>query len=170
MARRRGHDGAPGAPVDPSPHSPATGGPEAGDGGVVKQEDLDLRIAVADLLDARVAIAGGTTTAVIGPNGAGKSTLLRAIAGLPVRGGAEVAGGVPRAVLLWGQHWELWGAGALGLGLWAFLRRAGVPLCAAAVALGVAAVVNYNATWGMVGAALGAWTWIGRPGSGSTRV
>lgn len=100
MARRRGRDGAPGAPSDPSPHSPATDAPEVGDEGVVKQEDLDLRIAVAGLLDARVAIAGGATTAVIGPNGAGKSTLLRAIAGLPVRGGAEVGGDVPRAVLL----------------------------------------------------------------------
>lgn len=67
----------------------------------------------------------------------------------------------PRAVLLWLQHWQLWGAGALALGLWAFM---GGPFAAAAaaVALGGAAVVNYNATWGMIGAALGAWAWLRR--------
>lgn len=66
----------------------------------------------------------------------------------------------PRAALLWLQHWHLWGAGALGLGLWAFL---GGPfaLRVAAVALGAVAVANYNATWGMLGLALGAWAWIG---------
>jgi hypothetical protein len=66
----------------------------------------------------------------------------------------------PRAALLWLQHWQLWGAGALGLGLWAFL---GGPFAArvAAVALGAVAVLNYNATWGMLGLALGAWAWIG---------
>ena len=31
----------------------------------------------------------------------------------------------------------------------------------AAVALGAVAVANYNATWGMLGLALGAWAWIG---------
>lgn len=65
----------------------------------------------------------------------------------------------PRAVLLWLQHWQLWGAGALALGFWAFL---GAPFAvrAAAVALGVIAVLNFNATWGMIGAALGAWAWV----------
>ena len=69
----------------------------------------------------------------------------------------------PRAALLWLQHWQLWGAGALGSGLWAFL---GGPFAVrvAAVALGAVAVVNYNATWGMLGLALGAWTWIGAAG------
>ena len=32
---------------------------------------------------------------------------------------------------------------------------------AAAVALGVIAVLNYNASWGLLGAVLGAWAWIG---------
>ena len=66
----------------------------------------------------------------------------------------------PRAVLLWLQHWQLWGAAALVLGAWSFL---GAPLAAraAAVALGIFAVLNFNATWGMLGAALGAWAWIG---------
>lgn len=80
-------------------------GPDDGDAGVVKHEpettaDLALSVTVPGLLDAEPTIPAGRTTAVIGPNGAGKSTLLRAIAGLPVHGGATVAGDVPRAVLL----------------------------------------------------------------------
>lgn len=76
----------------------------------------------------------------------------------------------PRAALLWLQYWYLWGAGTLALGLWAFL---GGPfaVAVAAVALGAAAVANYNATWGMVGLALGAWAWIRRsrsPAPGGT--
>ncbi|WP_458095782.1 hypothetical protein [Roseomonas sp. WA12] len=65
----------------------------------------------------------------------------------------------PRAVLLWLQHWQLWGAAALALGVWAFI---GAPFAvrAAAVAMGVIAVLNFNATWGMVGAALGGWAWV----------
>ena len=66
---------------------------------------------------------------------------------------------VPRAAFLWLQHFYLWGAGALALGLWAFI---GAPLAisAAGVALGAAAVINYNATWGMIGLALSAWAWV----------
>jgi hypothetical protein len=65
-----------------------------------------------------------------------------------------------RTGLLWLQYQGLWGLGALALGLWAFL---GGPFAigVAAVALGAAAVVNYNATYGMLGAALGAWAWLG---------
>ena len=66
---------------------------------------------------------------------------------------------LPRQALLWAQQWGLWGLAALGLGAAAF---AGAPVAVAAVAAGVAGVVNYNATWGMVGAALGAWAWIRR--------
>jgi hypothetical protein len=65
----------------------------------------------------------------------------------------------PRAALLWLQQYYLWGGIALVLGLWAFVR-APMAVAVAAVAVGAAAVVNYNATWGMVGAALGAWAWI----------
>ena len=66
---------------------------------------------------------------------------------------------LPRAALLWLQHWQLWGAGALALGAWSLL---GAPLAVrvAAVALGAMAVANYNATAGMFGLALGAWAWI----------
>ena len=77
----------------------------------------------------------------------------------------------PRAALLWLQHYQLWGLGALILGLWSFIG-ARFPAAVAAVALGVAAVINYNATWGMLGAALGAWSWIRReraPAPGAKR-
>jgi hypothetical protein len=73
----------------------------------------------------------------------------------------------PRAVLLWLQHWQLLGGGALALGLWAFLGSSrGGPhwVRVAAVALGAVAIVNYNATWGLVALLLGAWTWIGAAG------
>jgi hypothetical protein len=66
---------------------------------------------------------------------------------------------LPRQALLWAQYWGLWGLAALGLGLAAFL---GAPVAPVAVAAGIAGVVNYNATWGMLGAALGAWAWIRR--------
>ncbi len=67
---------------------------------------------------------------------------------------------LPRAALLWLQHWQIWGTAALALGAWSLL---GAPRAvrAAAVALGIVAVLNFNATWGMLGAALGAWAWIG---------
>jgi hypothetical protein len=68
---------------------------------------------------------------------------------------------VPRAALLALQQHYLWGALALGLGLWAFAWRGGFAVQVAAVILGLCAVANYNATWGMLGAALGAWAWIG---------
>jgi hypothetical protein len=66
----------------------------------------------------------------------------------------------PRAALLWLQHFQLWGGIALALGLFAFI---GAPfaVAVAGVALGAMAVVNYNATWGMLGLALAAWAWIG---------
>ncbi len=66
----------------------------------------------------------------------------------------------PRFALLWAQNYYLWGAAALGLGLWAF-RGAPPWVAPVAVGLGAAAVINYNATWGMLGAALGAWAWLG---------
>lgn len=72
----------------------------------------------------------------------------------------------PRAALLWLQHWWLWGAAALGLGLAAFVSGR-QPLATAAVALGVVAIINYNATWGGIGVALGAWAWL-RPRTGAT--
>jgi hypothetical protein len=68
----------------------------------------------------------------------------------------------PRQALLWLQYQYLWGIGALLCGLAAFVGGAR-PVAVAAVALGAAAVVNDNASWGMVGLALGAWAWITQP-------
>jgi hypothetical protein len=69
----------------------------------------------------------------------------------------------PRAALLWLQQTYLWGGIALALGLLAFLVRTPFAVRVAAVVAGVAAVANYNATWGMLGAALGAWAWLRQP-------
>ena len=66
---------------------------------------------------------------------------------------------VPRGWLLWLQHFGLWGGAALALGLAAF-RGAPFAVSVAAVALGVAGVVNYNASFGMLGLALGGWAWL----------
>ena len=68
---------------------------------------------------------------------------------------------LPRAGLLWLQGHDLWGIAALALGLAAFM---GAPLALAALAVGIAGIVDYNVSWGMLGACLGAWAWItGRP-------
>jgi hypothetical protein len=67
---------------------------------------------------------------------------------------------VPRAGLLWLQGKYLWGTVALGLGVWAFLFRGPFWVAVAAIVVGIAGVENYNATWGMVGVALGAWVWV----------
>ena len=66
---------------------------------------------------------------------------------------------LPRAGLLWLQREYLWGGIALALGMVAFLARGPRAVSVAAVVMGVAAVANFNATWGMVGAALGVWAW-----------
>ncbi len=67
---------------------------------------------------------------------------------------------VPRQAVLWLQYQHLFGWAALALGLAAFVfgrRWLGVF----AVGVGVAAVVNYNGTTGVLGAALGLMAWIG---------
>ena len=70
-----------------------------------------------------------------------------------------------RDALLWLQYWSLWGLAALALGFVAFLTG-WFPAAVASVAIGAMAVANYNATWGVLGAALGVWVWI-RPGVAS---
>ena len=65
-----------------------------------------------------------------------------------------------RTALFWLQRQYLWGTTALVLGLLAFLRRGPFALALAAIIAGIAAVENYNATWGMAGVALGAWSWL----------
>jgi len=68
---------------------------------------------------------------------------------------------IPRAGLLWGQRFDIWGGGALGLGAIAFFTRAGgLPTAAAAIALGIAAIANYNASFGAIGVALGVLAWV----------
>jgi hypothetical protein len=73
----------------------------------------------------------------------------------------------PRAGLLWLQRWYLWGGIALALGLLAFLCRGPFWVAIAAIIIGIAGVENYNATWAMVGAALGLWAWIDLVSGGS---
>jgi len=71
---------------------------------------------------------------------------------------------VPRAALIWLQRYYLWGAGSLVLGLFGFSWGGGFGAQLAAIVLGVAAIENYNATWGAIGLALGAWSWLRRDG------
>ena len=66
----------------------------------------------------------------------------------------------PRQAVLWLQYHQAFGWTALLFGIAAFaLGRRG--LGALAIGLGIAATVNYNATTGVVGAALGLYAWIG---------
>jgi hypothetical protein len=71
---------------------------------------------------------------------------------------------MPRAALIWLQRYYLWGTGSLVLGLLGFAWGGGFGAQLAAVILGVAAIENYNATWGAIGLALGAWGWLRRDG------
>lgn len=68
---------------------------------------------------------------------------------------------VPRQAVLWLQFMHLWGFSSLLLGILAFALRSRA-LAIAAVALGTAATVNYNATEGIIGAAFGLWAWLDR--------
>ena len=65
-----------------------------------------------------------------------------------------------RSAVIFGQNWTLWGAVALVLGAWAFFLRGPFAVRVLAVVIGVAGVVNYNATGATLGAALGAWAWL----------
>jgi hypothetical protein len=66
----------------------------------------------------------------------------------------------PRAAVLWLQYEQLFGWAAFLLGVAAFARgwRLGG---AVALGIGIAAVVNYNGTTGIIGAALGLFAWMG---------
>lgn len=65
----------------------------------------------------------------------------------------------PRQAVLWLQYQQLFGFPALLLGglAVAFARR---WLGVAGLALGIVAVVNFNGTEGIIGAALGLWGWL----------
>lgn len=71
---------------------------------------------------------------------------------------------VPRSGLIWLQHYYLLGGMSLALGLLGLAWWGGFWVQLAAVVIGVAGVENYNATWGAIGAALGAWGWLRREG------
>ena len=77
---------------------------------------------------------------------------------------------LPRAGLLWMQHFYLLGIASLACGIAAFFLRGPFALAIAAIALGIVAVENYNASWGMLGAALGAWTWLRAPHVAAARM
>ena len=64
---------------------------------------------------------------------------------------------LPRAGLIWMQHYGLWGGLTLALGSAAFV---GAPVAGWAIAAGIAGVANYNATFGLLGAAIGFWAWL----------
>ncbi len=66
----------------------------------------------------------------------------------------------PRALVLWLQYEQLFGWAAFLLGVFAFVmgRRFAAAL---AIGVGIAAVVNYNGTTGIIGAALGLFAWMG---------
>jgi hypothetical protein len=66
----------------------------------------------------------------------------------------------PRELVLKLQYFHGFGWVALGLGLLAF--SLGNRLAAAfAIGIGAAAVVNYNATYGIIGVAFGLFAWLG---------
>jgi hypothetical protein len=64
----------------------------------------------------------------------------------------------PRHWLLLGQYYGAWGWAGLACGLAAFFAGSRI-LAALALGLGIGAVVNYNATQGIIGAALGLMAW-----------
>jgi hypothetical protein len=66
----------------------------------------------------------------------------------------------PRAAILWLQYEQLIGWAALLLGAAAFFRGLR-PAAILAIAIGIAATINYNATTGIIGVALGLTAWIG---------
>ncbi len=71
---------------------------------------------------------------------------------------------MPRAALVWLQGRYLLGGAALALGLAGFAWGGAFAAQLGAVLMGVAAIENYNATWGAIGLALGAWGWLRRTG------
>jgi hypothetical protein len=64
----------------------------------------------------------------------------------------------PRHWMLLGQYYDAWGWSGLALGLAAFFLGSRV-LAALALGAAIASVVNYNATQGIIGAALGLAAW-----------
>jgi hypothetical protein len=84
----------------------------------------------------------------------------RVTVGLCAAANAPFAFCGPRAAVLWLQYQQLFGWAALALGLAGFCLGRRWP-SVFAIGIGIAAVVNYNATTGILGAALGLFAWIG---------
>ncbi len=82
----------------------------------------------------------------------------RATVGLCAAAGAAAIC-APRAAVLWLQYEQGFGWAALALGLLAFVSGKRWP-AALGIGVGIAAVVNYNATTGIIGAALGLIAWL----------
>ncbi len=77
---------------------------------------------------------------------------------------------VPRGGLIWLQGISTcWASYRWPCGLWGFAWRGGYPAQLCAILFGIAAIENYNATWGAIGAALGAWAWVRREGWSPSR-
>lgn len=66
----------------------------------------------------------------------------------------------PRAAVLKLQYFHAFGWAALALGLAAFILGRRLP-GALALGVGIAAVVNFNGTYGILGAAFGLFAWLG---------
>ena len=64
-----------------------------------------------------------------------------------------------RSGLGWLTHYQVFGGTALVLGVLA-IRGAPFVVTVAAVCAGIAGVIDYNISWGMLGAALGGWAWL----------
>ncbi len=76
---------------------------------------------------------------------------------------------VPRGWVLSGQYYGVFGWAALAAGVLAFVCGQRI-IAGLAIGLGIAAVVNFNGTQGIIGAALGLVAWLSlltrRPGCG----
>ncbi len=66
----------------------------------------------------------------------------------------------PRAAVLKLQYFHAFGWVALALGIATFILGRRLP-GALAIGVGIAAVVNYNGTYGILGAAFGLFAWLG---------
>ena len=61
--------------------------------------------------------------------------------------------------LAWVIHFYVIGGVALLCGIWAITRGSLLP-AVLSVCLGVVGMIDYNISWGLLGAALGVWTWL----------
>ena len=113
--------------------------------------------------------ADGTALVAVALVGLAMWAMLALVIAPPARGAACLAGAPPwwcrpRGLVIALQGVDGWGIAATCLGLAGFAGAGGLPVQAASVGLGLAAVLDYNVTAGMLGLALGAWGWMRRDG------